>query len=295
MIFAKGIITKHMDKKDNIKAYDGVDAYYEGTETDYEEFLKSVDGKINTSAEAVSDNSNDIGGETINIKGVLDIVRKKAEKFGTAAQKVVNDFKTSTAEKNEDKKPKSAKISEESTENVIKAAEPADDKPPEISEITATISETAKAAKNHVKNVALSAEGKIDDIISDAIQNSVDGLSSRINDVVLKIDKASSKLNEIEVKQIETKNCLDRNTNDVRISLTDLSNDISAVKQSFGTVSKLNDSVFDLKNTQQNLKKSISDLYESVNVVKKKQVISTAILTVIGIIVIALEFIILLS
>ncbi len=284
-----------MDKKDNIKAYDGVDAYYEGTETDYEEFLKSVDGKINTSAEAVSDNSNDIGGETINIKGVLDIVRKKAEKFGTAAQKVVNDFKTSTAEKNEDKKPKSAKISEESTENVIKAAEPADDKPPEISEITATISETAKAAKNHVKNVALSAEGKIDDIISDAIQNSVDGLSSRINDVVLKIDKASSKLNEIEVKQIETKNCLDRNTNDVRISLTDLSNDISAVKQSFGTVSKLNDSVFDLKNTQQNLKKSISDLYESVNVVKKKQVISTAILTVIGIIVIALEFIILLS
>ncbi len=284
-----------MDKKDNIKAYDGVDAYYEGTETDYEEFLKSVDGKINTSAEAVSDNSNDIGGETINIKGVLDIVRKKAEKFGTAAQKVVNDFKTSTAEKNEDKKPKSAKISEESTENVIKAAEPADDKLPEISEITATISETAKAAKNHIKNVALSAEGKIDDIISDAIQDSVDGLNSRINDVVLKIDKASSKLNEIEVKQIETKNCLDRNTNDVRISLTDLSNDISAVKQSFGTVSKLNDSVFDLKNTQQNLKKSISDLYEAVNVVKKKQVISTAILTVIGIIVIALEFIILLS
>ena len=69
-----------MDKKGmNIESYDGQDAFYTGTDEEYEEFLKNVDVKTDNDADAEPvENTQRINlNETINIQSVIDKFKKK--------------------------------------------------------------------------------------------------------------------------------------------------------------------------------------------------------------------------
>ncbi len=70
-----------MDKKGmNIESYDGQDAFYTGTDEEYEEFLKNVDVKTDNDADAEPvENTQRINlNETINIQSVIDKFKKKS-------------------------------------------------------------------------------------------------------------------------------------------------------------------------------------------------------------------------
>ena len=74
------------DKK--IRAYDGDDAFYSGTDEEYEEFLKSVNGKMG-GHDAKKDNLEET--KTINLQGVIEKFRKKAENIKDVSKKLTAD------------------------------------------------------------------------------------------------------------------------------------------------------------------------------------------------------------
>ena len=252
-----------MENKDiNIKSYDGTDAYYEGTDKDYEDFLKSVDGNINTEASPVSDEAGaGVSGETINIRRVLDKVKQKAAKL-------VNDFKTAQT------------ADEESVPQEEIVFDEADD---DVEIIKENITLGTKSAKEHIKNISESAKQKLD------------GIMSAPSDLTDKIDKMASKLNEIEVKPIEAKSDMDINIKDIGTRLDTLTAEVSDVHQSVTLVSKLNDRMFEIKNAQQNMKKDFEDLETAITTLKKKQVTTATVMSLLSIVIIVLEIVNLLS
>ena len=277
-----------MDKNNvNIESYDGNDAYYEGSDKDYEEFLKQVEGntEASESAEPVFENDADDAGETINIKGVIDKVRQKAGEFGTAAKKIgdgmrvqFNDYMAAASERAEEKKAEILDAADEVKETLSdKAIEFADESG--INSVSASISNTAKAAKQHIK----SAQSKL--------PGSMELLEKSFAEVIEKIDEANSKINSLEAKEIENRNNYDRGVNDLRVSITGISNDLAEVKQNTASIAKLNDSIFDLKNTQQNIRKSFGEVEGRLISLKRKFITGITIISILSLIMIALEVI----
>ena len=70
---------------------------------------------------------------------------------------------------------------------------------------------------------------------------------------------------------------------------------IADVRQSVGSVSRLNDSVFDLKNTQLNTKNAVSNLELAFGRLKKKCVLGITVMSILSVIIIALEILLMLS
>lgn len=232
----------------NIKAYEGTDAYYEGSEEDYEEFLKSVEA-----SESFSSPSSIKEDETISIKGVIDMVKRKAGEIGTAAAKAVTDFRATAAEK--------------------------------------------KAATKQIDNLTFDGiedKKKEDGETNDKMRNKqAQNLSA--SEIIKTLNSLKTKLNDIEIKQIENRNNADRNANDIRVLINNLNNDITQLKQGMSSVTKLNDSVFDMKNTQANTKKSLAELSESFFKLKKKYTTGILITSILSVLIIVLEIINILS
>ena len=283
----------------NIESYDGHDAYYEGTDKDYEDFLKQVDDSITVETAAV-ENADDTGaGETINIKGVIDMVRKKAgegwstaKKIGGEVKEQINDYITAANERAEEKK------TEASADKSAKGGEMSDSAI--ASGISASISNTAKAAKSHIKSASDATREKLGEMSEklsevSAIGTNIDKISSDVENAIAKLDTVNSKLGEIEVKQIENRNNYDRSVNDMRVSMGCLMNDISEMSQNTSNIAKLSDAVFDLKNSQQNTKKAIADVEERIIALRKKVTVGVTIISILSVIMIVLEIINLLS
>ena len=302
----------NVDKNNaNIESYDGKDAYYEGTDKDYEEFLKQVDGNTGT-----ADNAADVEGadgvplgETINIKGVIDMVRKKAGEGWSAAKKIggevkeqINDYIAAASEKAEEKRTETAMnetaVIKEEEQPEAEAEETDEDDV--VSGISASISSTAKAAKSHIKSASDATREKLSEVSDklgevSSIGADIDKISSDVESAISKLDTVNSKLSEIEVKQIENRNNYDRSVNDMRVSMNCLINDISEMSQNTGGIAKLSDAVFDLKNTQQNTKKAIADVEERIIALRKKVTAGVKIISILSVIMIILEIINLLS
>ena len=124
-----------MDKKGmNIESYDGQDAFYTGTDEEYEEFLKNVDVKTDNDADAEPvENTQRINlNETINIQSVIDKFKKKAGDIENGARKFkdtvvskVDEFKAKKEAENttEAENEKEEKKKDNSFEKVVKTAE----------------------------------------------------------------------------------------------------------------------------------------------------------------------------
>ena len=105
-----------MDKKGmNIESYDGQDAFYTGTDEEYEEFLKNVDVKTDNDADAEPvENTQRINlNETINIQSVIDKFKKKAGDIENGARK----FKDTVVSKVDEFKAKKEAENTTETEN----------------------------------------------------------------------------------------------------------------------------------------------------------------------------------
>ena len=195
-----------MDKKGmNIESYDGQDAFYTGTDEEYEEFLKNVDVKTDNDADAEPvENTQRINlNETINIQSVIDKFKKKAGDIENGARKFkdtvvskVDEFKAKKEAENttEAANEKEEKKKDNSFEKVVKTAE-------DIKEdIKNAVDESGikKKVKNTVKNSVEKIDNKLDNIRESVV--SVSEMSDRFDDVESKIQNVSEDIDGLKSK-----------------------------------------------------------------------------------------------
>lgn len=287
-------------KKDmNIQSYEGQDAFYSGTDEEYEEFLKNADIKMNDGEEAEPvENTQRINlNETINIQNVIDKFRKTAGGIGSSARNIKDTVvnKMDMFKSKKDDEP-SGSEDEETADEVS-----------EEKEQIAEESGIADKIKNSVKSSVQTSVQKIDEIKEGA--RSITEMSERFDDVEIKIQNVcddvsslaeklsalSEKMNVYEVQAKERMKEHEQNYSDIKEAVETAGAGISEIKQAVNSVSRLNDSVFDLKNTQLNTKKSVSDLETAFTRLKKKCVLGVTVLSILSAIVIVLEIVLMLS
>lgn len=297
-IIAKIKKDEDMDNKDiNIKSYEGDDAFYSGTDEEYQEFLKSVDGKMNASqaAEPVENTQKINLGETINIQGVIDKVKQKAVELGEAAKTVkedvagkIEDFKAATADKSEDGEDDGETRFEKFLSEKKEAIKNID-----VDEVKSRISGTVKssAAKLGDFTEGLASiterfdenEEKIEEIAE-----SIDNLSEELKGI-------SQKLQLLEIQANDSGRERAQGEADIKHTISSVGSDVTEIKQAVVSVSKLNDSIFDLKNAQINTKNSVAEMEAGFVKLKRKCVAGITILSLLGAITIALEVLQLIS
>lgn len=279
------------DKNINIESYDGDDAVYSGSDEEYKEFLKSVDGADAADEAEPVENTQKINlGETINIQGVLDKVKQKAVEFSEAAKNVKDDV----AGKFEDFK--AATAGEDDGETRFEKFEK------KVEDIKSNIN--VGGIKNQISGSVKGSMEKIGDIkdgitsINERFNSSdekIAELSERIDNICEKIDDSAKKLELIEINDMERNRERVQNDADLRHSVGNIISDVAEIKQAVVSVSKLNDSIFELKNAQINTKNSVAEMEESFAKLRRKCVAGITILSILSAVTIALEVLQLLS
>lgn len=300
-----------MSKKDNIMSYDGQDAFYSGTDEEYKEFLKkATEGidmdKADREPEPV-DNTQKINlNETINLQNVIDKFKKTAGGIGQGA-KALKDNVVSKMDKFKNKKADNDEDEQEDFDVDADDEEIPDIKDTVKSKVTAeaeAISEKlASSVKKSAKKVdELKGEMKAMKYVPDKIEGvgtKLDGINGAINSISEDIKSINEQLEELR-SVLTTEE--DEDDGEAEAVITGMAEDIQMlctsvtdIRQSVGSVSKLNDSVFELKNNQLNTRNAVSNLETAFARLKKKCILGVTVVSILSAIIIALEIVNLLS
>lgn len=250
-------------------------------------------------------------GETINVKNMLERFRKKAA--GILGDRAENESDVELHEPEENKESAQEIKLDTLKVDTIEADTIKSDFI-KTDEFKAENSEFREKTEPNTEIEEISID--IDDIkneISDAVRKTMEKETARFSniipsgdsgtqDVKTELDSIRTELEAVkkrlQVIQLSTEEKLrdnGENTTSLHKSAADLRDRIGEISQTLNSVSKLSDSVFDLKNAQINMKKAIDTQDGLMNRIKKKINASTAILSVIGVLIIALQIIALLS
>ena len=235
-----------------IKFYDEDDAFYSGTDEEYEEFLKSVDGKMNAGNPVTDDgDKEDLGAtKTINLQGVIDKFRKTADGIMGVSKK----FTSGAVSKFEDlKKTKD-------TDETEFTAEPVQEK-----------------VNNEEKPIVQNICGVIDDKRFDDINAQLKEITELLKDIELHSRNGSSYA-ENSLLQIKS-----------------VSGGVEEIRQAVSGITKLSDSIFDLKNAQMNSKNSLENLEKSFVSLKKKCIMGITVISILTLLSIVMSILVLLS
>lgn len=173
---------------------------------------------------------------------------------------------------------------EDALSDVIKTKDnkPSDDKAvnefiqSNISDLKKNISESISDIDEDISNLSTNYSQEMKKINSD------------IQDLRQYIDKVS----EMTQKTDSSINTLSEN---LEGSILDINKKLNEISSSISGVNRINDSIFDLKNTQMNTKNFLGDLEASFNALKRKMTAGVTILSVITAIIAVLEILNLLS
>ncbi len=286
-----------MNKEDmNIESYEGQDAFYTGTDEEYEEFLKNSD--IDTDdieeAEPVAKTQKINLNETINIQSVIEKFKKTAGGIKDTVVSKVDGFmskKESAGPKNaentdqpdaeeENKDGEAKKNVFENAENIVKE---------KIESVVKTSADKIDAVKSGVHSVGEMSER------FDRVDGDIKSIIEELDAVSKNVEALSQKLAAMEVKDTQRMGDHERNYSDIKRAVNEMSGNVADIKQVVSSVSKVNDSIFDLKNSQMNTKKVLSDMGTSFARLKKKCVLGVTVLSILSAIIIALEIILMLS
>lgn len=173
---------------------------------------------------------------------------------------------------------------EDALSDVIKTKDnkPADDK---------AVSEFIESNISDLKKNISESISDIDEDISNLSTNysqEMKKINSDIQDLRQYIDKVS----EMTQKTDSSINTLSEN---LEGSILDINKKLNEISSSISGVNRINDSIFDLKNTQMNTKNFLGDLEASFNALKRKMTAGVTILSVITAIIAVLEILNLLS
>ncbi|MCD8181419.1 MAG: hypothetical protein LUF26_08075 [Firmicutes bacterium] len=287
-----------MSKDINIESYDGSDAFYSGTDEEYEEFLKNADIKID-GVEPVENTQKINLNETINIQSVIDRFRKTAGGIESGAKKIkdtvtekIDLFKT----KKDDAEPEgeeAAEAKKEEPETEETAEEP---KIGAVETVKETIKKTADSSAQAIEKIKAEAEAasKLSESLDD-VNKKIELVQTDVSELSKKMDGLSEKINAAEAQLRDNARTDAQRGEDIKRAVEEVRTDISEIKQTLGSVSKLSDSIFDLKNAQLNTKNALSDLETGFKRLKKKCVMGVTVLSVLSAIIIVLEVILMLS
>ncbi len=238
----------------NIKSYDNGEYSYSGTDEEYAEFLKSVDGKLNE-GEPVEES--DLGDtKKINLQGVIEKFRKTAGEIKDVSKKItaeainkIDDFKKSR--------------------EVYEADE-------EIPEEEIVFDEDSEEESDNT---------------SDALYDSLKLTADKAEEILAEAKKLSEKLDNIDINNRD----FARSAEDIKHKTDSVYGGVEEIRKAVSGITKLNDSIFDLKNAQLNSKNSLEELESGFLSLKKKCVWGVTIVSILTLISIVMEVIILLS
>lgn len=252
-----------------IKPYDETDSFYSGSDEEYEEFLKTIDGKINV-GEPVEDKQMDDLGETktINLQGVIDKFRKTAEGIKDVSKKITSE----AVNKIEDMKKTTDDF--EHGDLVLDKDKENDD------EIILDVDEIKK---------------QISDAVSKSMMNfntkTPENCDQKIEEMTAEIRKLNDLIKDVEINVRDNSS----SSESVRLKTETISSGVEEIRQAVSSISKLNDSIFDLKNAQLNAKNSLENLESNFNNLKKKCVLGITIISILTLISIGMSILVLLS
>lgn len=258
----------------NIKSYDAEDSYYSGSDEEYAEFLKTVDGKFNA-GEPVED-AVDLGEtKTINLQGIIDKFRKTAGELKDVSKKLTSD----AVNKIEDFRKASKE--DDKTENI---AEDPDDEG-----VVMEVDEIKSQIEDAVKNSISDFNGFKPDISS--LNGDIEAVGKKIDEILSEAQNLREVVKDIEINSRDGASSAER----TQLKVESLSNSVEEIRQAVSSISRLNDSIFDLKNAQLNAKNSLENLETSFSGLKKKCVLGITIVSILTLVSIAMSVIILLS
>lgn len=199
-------------------------------------------------------------GDTMNFKAMLDRLKKKTAYAGA------DDIKPSATTAADENNAVQTTHEEETMEVAL-----------DIEDIKKEIAEAVSAV--------LAANGDTSD------KELTEGLAN----VDKTLDSVKRRLQAI---QMATEEGIHKNGNSItslQKSFYELREQLTEITQTVSGVSKVSDSVFNLKNAQINMKKSIDSMDTAIRRLKRRMSVSTAILSIIGVLIMVLQIISLLS
>lgn len=153
-------------------------------------------------------------------------------------------------------------------------------------------------ADKFVENAVSDFEKNLSDSISD-IDADITNLSERYSHEIIKISEDISKLlnatSGSAAASEKTHKLITELSSNLESTVMDINKRLSGISSSVSGVNKINDSIFDLKNSQLNTKNTLADLDVSFSRLKKKMTAGITVLSVISAIIAVLEVINLLS
>lgn len=233
---------------------------------------EDVSGGAAEETEYSSDEEKINFGDTINIKSVFDRFKRKAVETG---EEVLRAVSGSAAAEKED-----TDAAEADTEEIVI----------DIEEIKQEISRTIEASMDTER-----LEKSVREALDNAENAQLKELESRLSDVSDGLENIKRRFQAMQ-QSVE----LGMNSNINRIELLNksvetLKAQTGEIAQTVSGVTKLSDSVFDLKNSQVNTKNSIEALSSAVKSMKKKLTLGAAVFSVIAVVIAILQIITLLS
>lgn len=276
-------------KNGNIESYDGQDAFYTGTDAEYEEFLKNIDSETEE-AEPVENTQKINLGETINLQSVIERFKKTAGGIESGAKKLRDTVVTKMDEYKAKKENNAAMKTEKKME-----AENDEEETPKVEvkeKIKEVIKETAEKAVDFKDGIVSITElsGKIE-----SVEEKILSVENETSAISAKMDEIADKLKTIEGQERMRMGDNEKNHTDMKRALNEIMTNVADIRQSVNSVSRLNDSVFDLKNAQMNTKKVLTDVTASFVKLKKKCVLGITVLSILSAIIIVLEIMLMLS
>lgn len=250
----------------------------------YREHIDELEELTDSMAE---DKETEAVGDTINVGAMLNRLRQKAKEVGSASVK------------------KAAEAVEELKAKAVQEETDAKEIEEQIEEISIDIEDIKQEIFECVKSAMAAAD--IDGSVQGAIEKS--GAAMKSEDVSAELKAAQTKLAEVAEGLDNVKKRLSamqqsdekgfevaaKRSEKLTADVNDVRNKTDNVITALNGISKLSDSVFDLKNAQANMKSSIDGLNMSLKRLKKRVTAGVAILSVISVIVALLQILVLLS
>lgn len=276
--YARKRIAEHMldgRKKSNgevkIKAYDGEDSFYSGSDEEYREFLDGLDAEMSGPSPVKEENLYE--GETINIRDVIDKVKEKTVDAAAKAAIKTGDV-ISKLKPRESEIPKACP--EKASDEIVS----------DISKMKNAITDTMNDSMDKIDGLD-ERLGNVSDSFEDVIKK-----ISEINETVSKIDE---RIEEIETQTSNFERTSSINDADLKQEINEIKAISTQIRDMVNGVSKLSDSVFDMKNAQQNTKTALNDLSIAFRSLRKKTIAGIVIISIISFIAAALGVINLLA
>lgn len=253
------------------------------SDTEFDDFLDTME-KENSQTEEIPDETDKT--QKFNIHDMLSKMRRKGEDIYQSSREfisnAVSEHPESVEDTQEDKETEIESTDEQSQDNTfICTAETIN-----IEHALADADEYLKEAKQ----------------MSEELKTSVEEFRSLMNDNIDRIEEKLIAMSYRDQDIDSLKEALEKHINSNASSTATINGKMSAIESKLGEISnslsgisKLNDSIFDLKNAQMNSKNSIEELATSFSFLRKKCIAGVTVLSIVAILILIMEVINLLS